>query len=150
MNPERVPSPRPARRAPRLALAWLAVLLAGAPVLAQDPDKEIAEDPALPEKLKVFDEAVRDRKMERDQEAVGIIDELLTQHQDGMHPKDEQAFQKSLEKVFTARLRKPYQPQLYAASVAALGKIGGPVSSRILVKLVDRKPFPDQDWTNLR
>jgi len=150
MNRKRAPLSSPARRAPRAALAWLAVALLGLPALAQDPAKEIEQDPALPEKLKTFDEAVRDRKMERDQEAVGIIDELLSQHQEGMHPKDEQSFLKSLEKVFTARPRKPDHPQLYAASVAALGKIGGPVSSRILVKLVDRKPFPDQDWTNLR
>ncbi|MEY2980089.1 MAG: hypothetical protein RL562_316 [Planctomycetota bacterium] len=150
MKPERIPSSPFVRRSPRLALAWLALVLTGFPALAQEPAEEIEQDPALSEKLKVFDEAVRDRKMERDEEAVGIIDELLTQHQDGMHPKDEQSFQKSLEKVFTARQRKPDQPQLYAATVAALGKIGGPVSSRILVKLVDRKPFPDQDWTNLR
>jgi hypothetical protein len=105
-------------------------------------------DPEIEKKLTTFDQAIDDRKFERDGEAVAIIDELLPKFE-GMHQKDQKAFVKALDSVFKARKRKPDQPALYRASVAALGTVGKD-ASKILVGVFDKKPFDDEEWRDLQ
>lgn len=127
----------------------LGLLLGAAPLRAQDePEKK--RDPEVAEKVDAFEKAISDKKMERDGEAVTLIDELLQKHQAGMHEKDQADVLKALDRVFAVRPRKPEQPALYRAAVAALGEIGGPVASRVLVKNVEKKPFDDEEWLALQ
>lgn len=133
---------------PSLLLAALALLVV--PLHAQDDKEAKKPDPEVAAKLETFTEAVKkDKKFERDQEAIGIIDELLKIYPD-MHPKDQRDFLRALDSVFTPRHRKPELPSLYKATVFALGEIKGPDAAGILVKYIDRKPFDDKDWLSLQ
>lgn len=133
----------------RPAAALLAFAFTALPLCCQEDEKK-EPDPEVAEKLDVFEDAIRERDFSRDREAVGIVDELLQKHQEGMHPKDEKDVLEAFRKVFRQKPRKPSQPQLYEATVAALGEIGGPYASRILVEIVDRKPFDDEEWLAFR
>jgi hypothetical protein len=127
----------------------IAAALLALPLCAQDDEKK-KRDPEVAEQLETFEKAIADSKFERDAEAVQLIEDLLKKQKAGMHEKDEHDFLKALGKVFTQRPRKPEQPQLYTATVACLGEIGGPVASRTLVTMVVRKPFDDQEWLSLQ
>lgn len=136
----------PTRRSwPLIAMALFVL-----PLRAQDDDKKKEQDPEIEQKLEVFEDAIEDRKFERDQEAVKIIDELLQKQKAGLHVKDEKDVVDALASVFRQRPRKPEQPQLYEATVAALGEIGGSRAAQVLKKVAEDKPFDDDEWLAFR
>lgn len=124
------------------------VLVLGAALAAQE-DGDKKPDPEVQAKIKEFEKAIADRKMERDQEAVGMIDELLKNYAD-LHEKDQRSFIKALDKVFKQRPRKPENQGLYKATVTALGTIGGDVPAKILVSAYKNKAFDDDEWLSFR
>lgn len=110
------------------------------------PDKEIAEKVAL------LKECVLDRKCERDQEGLGIIDALQQKQQaGGLDPKDKQAIVKALEHVLTSGKVRPHdQTNLYVGAAAALGYCG-PDGAKVLKAAYVDKRFPDKkEWVRLR
>lgn len=125
----------------------LALSVCALPLTAQDDKKK--PDPEIEEKLEEFDDAIRDRKFEKDAQAVKLIDELLEKGPD-YHKKDRRDLIKGLGKVFGQRPRKPEQPQLYKATIAALGDLGGHDAASVLQKAYNTKLFDDNDWQPLR
>ena len=136
------------RLVPRIGWFSLFVLVTLTP--AQDPavkeqDKEIAE------KIDALKDVVLDRKTERDDEGVKLIDELNMKLQGEVHPKDRTAIVKALEDVFfKGKLRQPDRTVLYIGAAAALGSCGED-GAKVLKKAYENKRFPDKkDWVPLR
>ncbi len=140
------------------ATAVLACLALVAPLAAQDDkDKEKKPDPEIAEKLDALDEAVKDRKMEHDGEAVRIIDELKERYPD-LHERDQKDVLEGISDVIL-KIRKPRdpdQPALYRTAIFALGTIGPTdektqkFCSEYLIKAWDRKPFTEDEWLATR
>lgn len=117
---------------------------------AQEPgpkeqDKEIAA------KIDALKEVVLDRKTERDDEGVKLIDELNIKMHGEVHAKDRLAIVKALEDVFfKGKLRQPDRTVLYTGAAAALGYCGDD-GAKVLKKAYDNKRFPDKkEWVPLR
>lgn len=127
----------------------LFALMAMAP--AQDPEPPKEPDKEVAEKIDVLKDVVLDRKMERDEEGVKLIDELNMKMQAGVHPKDRASIVKALEDVFfKGKLRSPDRTSLYTGAAAALGYCGDE-GAKVLRKAYDRKRFPDRkEWVPLR
>jgi len=129
---------------------WLAIWLASVCTALPCAQGGAGErGPEVRQKLAAFTEAVADKKMARDQEAVRIVDELVA-GLDGMEENDRQAFADALESVFEMKKRKADQDGLYRAVVFALGSIGGERSSRFLVKVLEAEPFRRKQWIDLQ
>lgn len=128
---------------PTLLFAFAAVAPAQDP--PKEPDKEIAA------KIATLAECVGDRKLEREEEGLRLIDELLQKLQAGVSDKDRAAIAKALEGVFfNGKLRPTDRTQLYSGAAAALGYCGKD-GAAALKKAYEKKRFPDKkDWVPLR
>lgn len=132
-----------------LCAAFAAVLFASATV-AQESEKPTAKpDPEIAKKVKQLGEASRDPKFARDEEAKNLIDELL-QVYPTLHEKDQAAFRDALGDVFGGKKRKLDNPGLYRAAAYALGTIGGPEASKILVGVLGAEPYESRDWLSFQ
>lgn len=128
-------------------------LLCGALSALPAQDDKPKPDPEVKEKLEELEDAANDRKMEKDAEAVAIIDELLQKYEAGMHEKDVKSFLRELQKVLSpsrARLRPPESIALYKTAAVALGQMGEE-GARVLKSVYDGKRIPDKaEWVPLR
>ncbi|MEO0480245.1 MAG: hypothetical protein AAF196_12260 [Planctomycetota bacterium] len=131
-------------------ISLLTALAVFAPAaFGQDPDEEKEPDPEIEEKLDTFKEAISDKKMKRDSEAIALIDELLQKGPD-YHPKDRQDIIKGFKNVFSRKARKPDQPELYIATVVALGELGGDDAARVLQQVYGLRLFKEEEWQSMR
>lgn len=126
---------------------WLAALLpAQDPTPPKGPDKEVAA------KLETLKDCLQDKKFARDAEALGLVDQLLQKHKDGLDPKDLQAVVKGLDGVLNAgaKLRPPESASLYVAAATALGSFGAD-GAKVLKATYSGKRFPEKkEWVPLR
>lgn len=115
----------------------------------EDPPKE--QDKEIPAKIDQLEECVTDRKLERDQEGLKVIDDLYRKLEAGVHPKDRTLIAKALGDVFfKGKLREADATQLYFGAAAALGECGEE-GAKELKKAYDKKRFPDKkEWVPLR
>jgi len=132
-----------------LTLVVAALTLASA-LGAQDEGP--AEDPTI--KLKVGDlkSAARDRKFERDAEAIALIQEFATLQQAGLHKKDTNRIRDALATILTrGRLRKPPELRIYEECAKALEHFGAD-GAKVLRTAYESKHFPnrDEDWVATR
>ena len=130
----------------------LAVGLVACALAAQKADPP-PPDPALGEKIKLFQSAIKDRKRARDVEATGLVDQMLIACKAGVHPKDRKAVLKALEECLTSSRvkRQPAQKGIFVAVAHALGNVMGAEGARVLVKAYASPKFePERDWIELR
>lgn len=108
-------------------------------------------DPEVAKMLDDLKDAVLDRKMEHDAEAGQLIDKLCIKLQAGMIEKDQDAFAKGLDLVFSrGKVREPDKIQLYSAAAAALGQLGDK-GAKPLMEAYKSAHFPDKtEWVPLR
>ncbi|MFO1078751.1 MAG: hypothetical protein U1E73_13600 [Planctomycetota bacterium] len=125
----------------------LSALPAQDPAPVKQPDKEVAT------KLEELKDCINDRKMERDAEAVQIIDFLWKKLDEGLCDKDQQAITKSLDAALSqGKVRQPEDARLYTAAVAALAYCGAD-GAKALKKAYENKRFGntnEKPWLNLR
>ena len=121
---------------------------------AQDPaDKDKKGGPDPKEAIKQMKTLLDDKKMEKDDEAVKVLDQkLLTPFAD-FSDKDKSEVVKAIGGVFKIRQRPPEKKQVYTAAAFALGKIaseGHKDASKVLVDAHDNDSFKKPDWRALR
>jgi hypothetical protein len=136
------------------AVRLLAALLACAssPVHAQDPDPVPTErNPAVEARIERLEDAWKDRKMERDNEAGGALIELSETLDAPVHPKDAQAIRSALAKVLTTgRLRPADRIECYEFAAQGLAKLGDD-GAKILIQTYEKKRFPRHgEWAPMR
>ncbi|MCR9244185.1 MAG: HEAT repeat domain-containing protein [bacterium] len=128
----------------RLALLTIGVLSAAtlaAGLGAQKPAPPPL-DPQLPKKLKELKSMVADRKMRRDFQAIGLIQEL-TKAPEKLNPKDKSRLARALGGVFkTGKTRPKKQHHLYREAADALAKFEKD-GSKELAKAVEGKRIKD-------
>ncbi len=136
-----------------LLVTCLGLSLWAAPAYAQDDaTAKKVPDPKVTARLAEFSKHIRAKKFARDDDAIGIVDELL-QRWESLHPKNRAGFLKALSAVFKGKKRKADNQRLYIAASAALGAIGAAGekgAAKILVGNFDKKPFSNRDWVSLR
>lgn len=119
-------------------------------------DKVLKPDPEVAKMLKNYKSYIKDRKAQRDPEAIAIIDKLLTDKWSGdganMHPKDKKAFAKGIAESLksTKCKRKPEQGGIYRTTVVALGRIGSLGSSHLWSAFENKKFKGKKEWLSLR
>lgn len=115
-------------------------------------DADVEVNPEVEAKIETLGDALKDRKAERDPEAVRLIGELLETYRKPTNPRDRRDIERAVASVFTARpQREPDQLALYEAAAKALGEMGRQ-GARVLQPLCDRnRPFPKKpEWVPLR
>ncbi len=100
------------------------------------------------DKIDRFLHAVHDRKFARDKEAIRILDELTPKYAE-LSKRNQRDLLKALDSVFVKPLRDPAHAAMYEATLHALGTIGGPHASRILVKVYDSEIFESDEWMSV-
>ena len=125
-----------------LSLFLASAPLAAAPVAPrQDPAPTADERPEIKTQLETLATHVK-AKGEKDPEAIGVIDGLVTEFQQ-CGPKDRAAIVKALEACFAAKRTKELEEgipddRLYNAAAVALGTMG-PESVKLLTSLIGDK-----------
>ena len=111
-----------------------------------------AGDLELAGQLQKLKEAVLDRKLARDAEALDLIGAVLKKWEAGLGDKDKAAVVKALGGVFTlGRLRSPDQAQLYLGAAVALGRLGKDGARPLQEAFADGTRFPEKrEWVSLR
>lgn len=137
---------------PRTPLRAIALSLVCATMSFAQDDAAAKKEP-LPERLEkigTLEDAISDRKFERDEEAIKLIDELV-QVLDDMHDKTKKEFVKTLGRAFSVKQRKPQNASLYTAAAMGLGLAGGADAARILQKAYTGNKFDDrEEWASLQ
>lgn len=126
----------------RTLCIWLTMgALSAAAISAQKPTPPPV-DPDLPVKLKELKSLVKDRKMTRDFQAIGLI-QKLTEAPDKLNPKDRKKLCKALGSVFkTGKVRPAGKDHLYHEAGDALSKFETD-GSKELLKTVENKRIKD-------
>jgi len=141
------------RRSDLVMRISIAKLAAAALVIAASQGQVHAQSKADPEvaaRIAILKDAVKDRKMARDEEAVEAI-----KHLGASYPKLASADQKKVVRAVTSalttgRLRPPTRADVYLAASAALGQMG-PGGSSQLHKVFTKKRFPNKpEWLFMR
>ena len=135
-----------------LLLTQAAIPLALAPAATAQPKPAAAKpDPLVKEKLNEFKKLIKDRKGARDEEAIKVIDGLLTDF-DKLHPKDKKSFAKALyDPLSNPRIKRdPRNSKLLKASIMALGKTGSDGSLYLAKAFKNKKKFGKKEWDSLR
>jgi HEAT repeat protein len=118
-----------------------AVALCGGLLLAQKP-KDPPADPEVPKRLAELKGYVKNRKMEDDFQAIGLM-QALTKTPDQQNSKDKKKIAKGLGDVFKlGRVREGRQDVLYREAADALAKYGAD-GAKGLSRAVENKRFKD-------
>ena len=115
-------------------------------------DADVKRNPEVETKVETLDDALKDRRMERDAEAVRLIGELLDMYREPMNPRDRRDVEKAVGTVFTTgRKRPPEQLALYEAAAKALGEMGK-TGAQVLQRHLDSNRRFDKkpEWVPLR
>lgn len=125
----------------RLALfATVLALLAGALQAQKPPEPPV--DPELPKRLSELKSMVKDRKMEQDFQAIGLI-QAMTKDPAQQNPKDHKKIAKALGDVFTSgKVREDRKDVLYREAATGLGKYGE-LGCKELLDAVENKRIKD-------
>ena len=97
----------------------LAVFAAGLAAAVPSQDEPDKQDPEVEQKLETLQEAVGDRDMERDQEAVRLIEELLVKYRAPMHRRDRRDVERTIAAVFDIGPRRVSATPSYRPSSKA-------------------------------
>jgi hypothetical protein len=137
------------------SLGWLAAAAAPgaaaplAPAVAQEPEETPPPDerPEIAERLEQLADLLKDRKGERDEEAIGLVDQLLSEFE-ASGPKDREAIVEGVGECLEVR-RNPSEDgtpnqALQRAAAVALGRMG-PESAAVLVAHVDHKALREAE-----
>ena len=122
------------------------------PALVAQPKPAAAKpDPEVKAKLDEFKKLIKDRKGAKDDQAIKIIDSVLTNF-DKLHPKDKRDFTKALyEPLKNTRVkRKPMDARLFKTAVVALGQTGTNGSKYLADAFKNKRRFGDKAWRSLR
>lgn len=136
----------------RTFLHVIAITGLGVVALAQsDADAPKQRDPEVKAKADALKRAVSDRRMSQDQDAIGIIEDLVVKYRAPMHRSDRRTVEMGVAAVFTTgRRREPEMLALYHAAANALGEMGRS-GALVLVRIHDGNRFPDRnEWVPLR
>ncbi|MCK5944045.1 MAG: HEAT repeat domain-containing protein [Planctomycetes bacterium] len=120
----------------------LAVLVLGQGTAQAQKPKEPPVDPAVPKRLAELKSYVKDRKMENDFQAIGLI-QALTKEPDKQNSKDKGKIAKGLGDVFKfGKVREGRQDVIYREAADALAKYEED-GAKQLAKYAEHKRFDD-------
>lgn len=134
---------------PVLALALFAAL-APAQGKTDDAAKKGAD---LPSRIKAFQEAIFDKKLAKDEDAIQMIDAFVkdaTAESPAMAAKEKDAVAAAIGDVFfKAKQREKERSGIYTAAAAGLGQLG-PSGAKVLVRAFEDPKFRKKEWVDLR
>ncbi|GEM_PF-1429204 len=107
----------------------------------------VKDDPKIPALLKDLAGVVKERKGERDEEGIRLLDDLADRFPK-LNPKQRKLVLKGVAKVLSAR-RKPTKVGLLLAASEALSGFGED-GAKALAKVVKDRRFRDKEWMLFR
>ncbi len=125
-----------------------AALLLAAATLAQPP--AAAPDPELDKWLARLDDALADKRMQRDADAVLVLQQLAAAYERGLDAPSRRKVANAAASALTkGKLRTPDAP-LYPAAATALSRMGGD-GAKALQRAYEAKRFPGKpEWAGVR
>ncbi len=133
-----------------LAASFAAASL-GMLLTAQEPAPAAASkpDPAVADAIKEYKALLGDKKMEKDAEAIQVLDVKLLKPYATMHEKDQKDVVKVVGDTFKIRTRDPEAKGIYVAAAAALSQMKAD-GAKALVAAYNDNRFRKNDWVALR
>ncbi len=134
-----------------MAIRHTDLLLLALSLAASAPAQRPTElDPEIPAQLKELRDAVMDRRMEFDGEAIRILEALKAKHDLGMHERDERRVIDGVARVFVqGRLRDPERTDLYVLAAEFLADCGQ-LGARQLLKAYESSRIKSREYAELR